>query len=165
MSVAEILRQIEVFPSKLALVTGGEPMLQPSVHELFRELLARDYEVCLETGGHVPLGQVDPRVHKIVDLKCPSSGMAGHNRLENLRYLTRRDEVKFVVEDRLDFDWACERIRELCLTALVGNVLISPVFGRMAYDELARLVLDSGLPLRLQLQLHKIIWPVAARGV
>ncbi len=165
MSVMQVLDQIRAFPSKLVLVTGGEPLLQPSVHELFRELLASDYEVCLETGGHVSLKDVDLRVHKIMDLKCPSSGMSERNHFENIRHLTGNDEVKFVVGDRRDFDWACGKIREFTLTSRVGAVLISPVFGRMPYDVLARWILDCGLDVRLQLQLHKIIWPSAVRGV
>ncbi len=165
MTLAQVLDEIRAFPSKLVLVTGGEPLLQPPVHELFNDLLANDYEVCLETGGHVSLKDVDVRVHKIMDLKCPSSGMSERNHFDNIRHLTRNDEVKFVVGDRLDFDWACSRIREFNLTSLVGAVLISPVFARVPYDVLARWILDCGLDVRLQLQLHKIIWPSAERGV
>ncbi len=165
MTLAQVLDEIRAFPSKLVLVTGGEPLLQPPVHELFNDLLANDYEVCLETGGQVSLKDVDVRVHKIMDLKCPSSGMSERNHFDNIRHLTRNDEVKFVVGDRLDFDWACSRIREFNLTSLVGAVLISPVFARVPYDVLARWILDCGLDVRLQLQLHKIIWPSAERGV
>ncbi len=165
MSIPGILSTIAPFPTRLVLVTGGEPMLQPSVHDLFRSLLEEGYTVCMETGGHITLADVDPRVHKIMDLKCPSSGMADRNHYENLKYLTRNDEVKFVVGDREDFDWACERIRECDLTLRVGTVLISPVHMRVAYDQLARWILNSGLRVRLQLQLHKIIWPDAGRGV
>lgn len=165
MSAHEILSAIAPFPTRLALVTGGEPMLQPSVHDLFRNLLDSGYTTCVETAGHVTLKDVDPRVHKIMDLKCPSSGVAARNHYENLQYLTPNDEVKFVVGDREDFDWACERIREFNLTSRVGTVLISPVHQRVPHALLARWVLDSGLRVRLQLQLHKIIWPDAVRGV
>jgi 7-carboxy-7-deazaguanine synthase len=165
MSVPEILRAIAPFPTRLALVTGGEPMLQASVQDLFRSLLDSGYTVCLETGGHVTLKAVDLRVHKIMDLKCPSSGMSLRTHYENLEYLTPNDEVKFVVGGREDFEWACARIREFDLPARVGTVLISPVHQRVAYDQLARWVLDSGLRVRLQLQLHRIIWPDAIRGV
>ncbi len=165
MPVEKVLDEIRAFHTKLVLVTGGEPLLQQSVHELFRELLASCYDVCLETGGHVSLKDVDLRVHKIMDLKCPSSGMSERNHFENIRYLTANDEVKFVVGDRRDFDWACSKIREFSLTARVGAVLISPVFGRMPYHVLARWILDCGLDVRLQLQLHRIIWPSAVRGV
>ena len=165
MSIPEILAAIEPYPTKLTLVTGGEPMLQREVHDLFRELLREDYTVCVETGGHLSLKQVDPRVHRIMDLKCPSSSMMAHNDYGNIEYLTRNDEVKFVVGDRADFDWACGKIREFDLPARVGTVLISPVYGKLSYDVLARWVLDSALPVRMQLQLHKIIWPNISRGV
>jgi 7-carboxy-7-deazaguanine synthase len=165
MSISEILGAIEGYPTKMVLVTGGEPMLQRDVHDLFRELLVRGFRVCLETGGHVALADVDPRVHKIVDLKCPSSGMEMHNCYENIECLTRGDEIKFVVGDRKDFDWACDTIRRYDLTARVGTVLFSPVYRKLPYEDLARWILRCGLPVRMQLQLHKIIWPDAVRGI
>lgn len=165
MSVPEILEAIRAYPTKMALVTGGEPLLQPSVHDLFRALLEKDYTVCVETGGHVSVKDIDPRVHKIMDLKCPSSGMMGHNDYGNVEYLTRTDEVKFVTGTRADFDWACEMIRKFELHSRVGTVLLSPVHGILPYADLARWVLDSGLPVRMQIQLHKVIWPGIGRGV
>ncbi len=165
MSVAEILRTVEAFPVRLALVTGGEPMLQKAVHELFRSLLDRNYAILLETGGHMPLGEVDPRVHKIMDFKCPSSGMEAHNDFNNVHWLTQNDELKFVIGDRRDFEWACEIIRKHDLFSRAGAVLFSPVWNRLSYPDLASWILDCGLAVRLQIQLHKIIWPDAARGV
>jgi 7-carboxy-7-deazaguanine synthase len=165
MSVAEILKAIEVYPTRLVLVTGGEPMLQSSVHELFRNLLDRDYTVLLETGGQESLAEVDLHVHKIMDLKCPSSGMERHNDYENVQYLTQHDEVKFVVGDRNDFDWACNLIRRHDLTSRVKCVLFSPIRETLSFGDLASWVLQCGLRVRLQLQLHKIIWPDAQRGV
>jgi 7-carboxy-7-deazaguanine synthase len=165
MSVAAVCEAIAAFPARLVLVTGGEPLLQNQVYELFQSLLESGYTVCLETGGQVLMDRVDPRVHKIMDLKCPSSGMQRHNNLENLGLLTQQDEVKFVVGDRADFDWACGMIRSHELTARVATVLFSPAHGRLPYHELARWVLDSGLPVRMQLQLHKILWPGVVRGV
>ncbi len=165
MSIPEILKTIEPYPAKLALVTGGEPMLQPGVHHLFLALLERKYTVCLETGGHRSLKDVDARVHKVMDLKCPSSGMKDRNDLDNIRYLTRADEVKFVIGDRVDFDWACEMTRRYDLPSQVGSVLFSPVFRKLEYDQLASWVMDSGLAVRMQVQLHKIIWPHIPRGV
>ncbi len=165
MSVPDILKAIEPFPARLALVTGGEPMLQHAVHDLFGVLLERKYEVCLETGGHRSLKDVDLRVHKIMDLKCPSSGMMSHNDLGNVEYLTRADEVKFVVGNRPDFDWACEMTRTFDLPTRAGAVLFSPVYGKLPYDLLARWVLDCGLQVRMQIQMHKVIWPGIARGV
>lgn len=164
MRIEEVLSAIERWPARLVLVTGGEPLLQREVHGLFAALLDRGYTVCVETGGHLPIEDIDPRVHRIVDVKCPSSGMTANNRYENLACLAETDEVKFVIADRTDFDWACARIREYGLIAKVRNVLLSPVHGRLACDELAGWILNSGLPVRLQVQLHKIIWPEAERG-
>jgi 7-carboxy-7-deazaguanine synthase len=165
MSVREIVDQVSAYPTSLVLITGGEPMLQPSVTELFRDLLARNYQVCLETGGHIDLNGIDPRVHKIMDLKCPSSGMASHNNFDNIPALTQSDEVKFVVGNHADFVWACDMIRRFDLCSRAGTILFSPLYNQLPYDELARWVLESGLPVRLQVQLHKIIWPGRERGV
>ena len=165
MSIPEIIGKIEDFPTRNVLVTGGEPMLQKSVHELFERLLALGYTVLVETGGQVSLSHVDPRVHKIMDFKCPSSGMEAHNLYENVQFLTERDEVKFVVSDRHDFDWSCDVIRRYDLTSRVSEILFSPVYSRLSYADLAGWVLHCGLPVRLQLQLHKIIWPDIRRGV
>jgi 7-carboxy-7-deazaguanine synthase len=165
MAPAEILERIKAYPTRLVLVTGGEPMLQESVHELFALLLQSGHTVLLETGGQLLLADVDARVHKIVDFKCPSSGMESHNLYENASYLTRNDEVKFVVLDRNDFDWACDVIRRCDLTACVASVLFSPVFQKISLEDLARWILDCGLDVRMQIQLHKIIWPEAKRGV
>jgi 7-carboxy-7-deazaguanine synthase len=165
MSIAGILNAVERFPTRLVLVTGGEPMLQNSVCELFERLLEREYTVLLETGGQISLERVDKRVRKIVDFKCPSSGMEGHNDYANVRYLTHNDEVKFVIGDRNDFDWACDCIRKYELTARVREVALSPVYGKVAYQDLADWILHCGLGVRLQLQLHKVIWPGIERGV
>jgi 7-carboxy-7-deazaguanine synthase len=165
MSIREILQVVDTYPTRLALITGGEPMLQTSVHALFQKLLEQDYTVLLETGGHISLSDVDPRVHKIMDLKCPSSGMADHNDYDNLSHLTQRDELKFVVGDRGDFEWAFNLIRRHNLTVRVGAVFFAPVFGRLSYADLAAWVLNCGIHVRLQLQLHKIIWPEAERGI
>jgi 7-carboxy-7-deazaguanine synthase len=165
MSIPEILREVEPFPTRFVLVTGGEPMLQKSVHTLFKELLAHGYTTLLETGGQCSLAEVDSRVHKIIDFKCPSSGMESNNFYENINFLTPRDEVKFVIGDRNDFDWACEIIRRFDLTSRVSAVLISPVFTKLSGAELAGWILKCGLPVRMQVQLHKMIWPEIQKGV
>jgi 7-carboxy-7-deazaguanine synthase len=165
MSVPEIMQSISEYPVRLVLVTGGEPMLQSSVYELLHALLEGGYTVLLETGGQVSLANVDARIHKIMDFKCPSSGMEEHNDYNNVQYLTQNDEVKFVVGDRVDFDWACSIIRNYGLAERAGAVHFSPVFSKIACDDLADWVLNCGMPVRLQLQLHKIIWPDARRGV
>jgi 7-carboxy-7-deazaguanine synthase len=164
MSIGEILKQIEAFPTRLAMITGGEPMMQPAIHDLFRSLMGKNYEILLETGGHKPLKNVDPRVHKIMDLKCPSSGMEKHNDYNNIRHLTSGDELKFVVGDREDFIWACDVIRRYNEMLQIGSIHFSPVHGKVAFKDLAEWVLSCGLPVRLQLQLHKIIWPDVDRG-
>jgi 7-carboxy-7-deazaguanine synthase len=165
MRIPEVVDAVALYPCRLVLLTGGEPMLQQTVHELFAALLNRDYMVCVETGGQVSLEGVDPRIRKIVDFKCPSSGMMKNNDFRNVRYLTRNDEVKFVVGGRTDFEWACDIIRSHGLTEKAGTVLFSPVFNKLAYDNLARWVLDCGLNARMQLQLHRVIWPDILRGV
>jgi 7-carboxy-7-deazaguanine synthase len=165
MSAAEILEAIAQYTPRLVLVTGGEPMLQQAVHELFAALLQRGYAVSVETGGQVLLEHVDPRIHKVMDLKCPSSGMMPRNDYGNIRLLSRNDEVKFVVGDRADFEWACDTIRSHNLQDIVGTVLFSPVYGKLPYEMLARWVMDCGLNVRMQLQMHRVIWPEINRGV
>ncbi len=165
MSIPEIVRGIKAFPADLVLVTGGEPMMQPSVHELFRNLIEEGYTVLLETGGQMSLAEVDLRVHKIMDFKCPSSGMDAHNDYNNVQFLTQKDELKFVVGNRRDFDWACGVIRNYDLAPRVGSILFSPVFNKLPYSDLANWILNCKLPVRIQIQFHKIIWPNVQRGV
>ncbi len=165
MPVSAILDAVSAFPTRLVLVTGGEPLLQRDVSSLFDALLDRGYTVCVETGGQVSVQGLNPQVHKIMDLKCPSSGMHLHNRYENVEHLTRNDEVKFVVGNRADFEWACAVIAQYGLPSKVGVVLFSPVFNVLPYGDLAHWVLECGLPVRMQLQLHRIIWPGITRGV
>ena len=165
LSIREIMREIAAYPTRLALVTGGEPMLQKDVHELFAALIDGGYTVLVETGGHESLAGVDARVHKVMDFKCPSSGMSDRNNYANADCLTRNDEVKFVIADRNDFDWACGIVRKFGLTARVTAVHFSPVFGKISLAELAAWILDCGLGVRMQPQLHKIVWPEISRGV
>jgi 7-carboxy-7-deazaguanine synthase len=165
MSIPEILQAMDALPTRLALITGGEPMLQESIHMLIAKLIEKHYTVLLETGGQVSLENVDPRVHKIMDFKCPSSGMESHNDYGNIRHLTQNDELKFVVGERSDFDWACDLIRRYDITSRVGSVIFSPVHHKISNADLAGWVLNCGIRVRLQLQLHKIIWPDKERGV
>lgn len=152
-------------PTRLVLVTGGEPLLQKGTRGLLDRLLKADLEVLLETNGSLPLQGVDTRVRRIVDVKCPGSGMSRHNLWANLDILTPRDEVKFVVDDRDDFDWAVEVAERYRLPGRLP-VLISPVFGApLTPAEVAAWIIESGLPLRLNLQLHKYIWGPEARGI
>jgi 7-carboxy-7-deazaguanine synthase len=145
-------------------ITGGEPLLQAETLVLLGALGDAGFTVCLETNGSLPIGALDARVHRIMDIKCPGSGMADRNHWSNLDFLTCRDEVKFVVSDRADFQWAVEIIRKHRLSERLA-VLISPGFGKVPLTEAAAWIVASGLPLRLNPQLHKYIWGAEARGV
>lgn len=164
MSIDDILHVVRGFRSRLVEVTGGEPLAQEGAHELMRRLCDEGYEVLLETGGSLDISQVDSRVKRIVDLKCPGSGMEKKNLYSNLAVLRSTDEVKFVIGNREDFDWSVERIQEFRLLDRCV-VLLSPVFGVLAPVELAGWILGTGLNVRLQLQMHKYIWEPETRGV
>lgn len=164
-SVDQVLMDVERLGCGLVEITGGEPLLQPDVHELMTRLLSSDCEVLLETGGHLPTDRVPAGVVTILDVKCPGSGEAERMHWPNLDRLRRHDEVKFVINDRADFDYACSVVRRHGLTAKVAAVLFSPVHGVLPPSDLARWIIDERLPVRLQLQLHKYIWGAGARGV
>ncbi len=165
MTVGEIVEQVGAFGSDLVEITGGEPLLQEGVHALVKELLARAMTVMIETSGALDIGRVDPRVIRIVDVKCPASGESSRNLWTNVELLTRRDEVKFVLSDRADYEWAREVIRRHDLASRVNAVLMSCAFGRLEPARLAAWILADRLPVRLQLQAHKFIWSPDARGV
>jgi 7-carboxy-7-deazaguanine synthase len=164
MSLAALVELARSQAHRLVLVTGGEPLLQAETPALLTALLDAGYTVCLETNGSRPMGAVDTRVHRILDVKCPGSGMADHHVWANMDLLTSRDEVKFVVADRLDFTWALEVVQRFRLAGRLP-VLISPVFGQVALQDAAAWVLATQLPLRLNPQLHKYIWGPEVRGV
>jgi len=158
--VADVLR----YDCPLVEITGGEPLLQKNVHVLIGALLERGLTVLLETGGHRDISGVDPRVLRIMDVKTPSSGES-HRVLEaNFAHLKPGDELKFVIADRTDFDFAREMIARHDLAACCP-ILFSPVHGTLAPERLAEWMLAESVPARLQLQLHKILWPAALRGV
>jgi 7-carboxy-7-deazaguanine synthase len=164
MSVDEVVDEVARHPCRLVEITGGEPLLQKDAVPLMQALLHRGYEVLLETAGSEPIDRVPEPVVRIVDLKCPGSGEASRNRWENVESLRPSDQVKFVVRDRADYDWAVDRIRE---TGLLRRcpILLSPVQGELDPAELASWMLEDGLEARLQIQLHKILWPGVVRGV
>ena len=178
-SNAEILDQIAALqPCRLIEFTGGEPMLQArELLPLMERLLDLGYQLMIETSGERPLADVPKAVHKIVDVKCPGSGMAGTFRLENLDALTPRDEVKFVLLDRADYEFARDFIRTHSLAEKCGGILLSPAFLKNASDQRSadnmaldpRLLVDwmlaDGLPARLSLQIHKFIWEPRKKGV
>jgi 7-carboxy-7-deazaguanine synthase len=164
LSVAALVKGALAQPHRLALVTGGEPLLQAETPVLLTALLDAGFTVCLETNGSLPMGSLDARVQRILDIKCPGSGMADHNDWRNLDLVNSRDEVKFVVSNQFDFTWALEIIRNHHLSRRLA-VLISPVFGKVPLPEVAAWIVDSGLPLRLNAQLHKYIWGPGVKGV
>jgi 7-carboxy-7-deazaguanine synthase len=163
MTVAALVAGALAQPHRLVLVTGGEPLLQAETPVLLQGLLDAGFTVCLETNGSRSISPVEARVHRILDIKCPGSGMAEHNDWRNLELLSSRDEVKFVVTERSDFSWALEVINRHGLAGRLP-VLISPVFGEVSLKEAAAWILASRLPLRLNLQLHKYIWGPEVRG-
>jgi 7-carboxy-7-deazaguanine synthase len=155
---------VSAYRCRLVEVTGGEPLLQAEAIPLMTELLGRGHEVLLETGGSLPIESVPREVKRIVDVKCPGSGEAHRNRWENLQDLRDGDEVKFVLAGREDYVWAREKIARHGLEGRVP-ILLSPVHGALDPGELARWVLDDGVAARLQIQLHKRLWPGRERGV
>jgi 7-carboxy-7-deazaguanine synthase len=157
MTVDEAARRVLALETDLVEVTGGEPLEQDGVYPLMDRLLEAGKTVLLETGGHVPLDRVDPRVVKIVDVKAPGSGMEHANLPENLERLTSRDELKFVLADRRDFDWALEFVRQRDLDRR-HVVTFSPAWETLPAADLAAWVRDCGRPVRLGLQLHKVLW-------
>jgi 7-carboxy-7-deazaguanine synthase len=164
-SIADVIADVDKFHCRLVEITGGEPLLQPEVFPLMDSLLARGYTVMLETGGHRSVEQVPSGVIKIMDVKCPASGESDRNYWPNLDLLTKRDEVKFVVQDRVDYEFAKRVISEHDLPSRVGAVLMSPVHGVLDPKSLSEWMLADHLPARLQLQLHKLIWSPQMRGV
>ena len=170
MTFEEILDAVGSHPARVVEITGGEPLAHPGAFRLAERLLAADYTVLVEPSGAFDVAPLDERVHKIMDLKCPGSGESERNLWSNLDHLTGRDEVKFVVRDRTDYEWTRTAIRDHELDERVRGgslraLLVSPVWGEADVEALAGWILEDGLPVRLQLQLHKLIWGPEAIGV
>lgn len=164
-AVREIVDEIDGRPAgDLVVITGGEPLRQEAVHELLGGLASLGRQVLLETNGSLAIDGVDERVIRIMDIKCPGSGEAAANRFENLAALRPKDEVKFVLSGEDDFEWALARVREHGLVERC-RVVFSPAFDRLSARELAAWLLASGEPIRLGLQLHRLLWPERSRGV
>jgi 7-carboxy-7-deazaguanine synthase len=157
MEISEIVQKVEEYKLPLVEVTGGEPLLQAPVHVLMKELADRGMTVLLETAGAHDISACDPRVVRIMDLKCPSSKMEHRNRWENLAHLQSTDEVKFVIGTREDFDWSAGVVREYRLVERCP-VLFSPVWNVLPLTTLADWIREARLPVRLQPQLHKLLW-------
>ena len=164
MTLAEILARVSEEDAPLVEITGGEPLLQPACGALARRLLDLGLTVLCETSGALPIDRLPPEVIKIMDLKCPSSGEVERNDWSNIDRLGPRDEVKFVIGDRVDFDWAVDVIKRYDLAERCG-LLMSPVFGEIESSQLVEWVLSEQLPVRFQLQMHKFIWSPTEIGV
>lgn len=156
-SIADILAEVSRHKARRVCVTGGEPLAQKNCLVLLQQLCDAGYEVSLETSGALDVSAVDPRVIKVMDIKTPGSGEEARNRWANIDALTAQDQVKFVLADRADYDWAKRQVAERTLHQK-ADILFSPVFGGMTAKELAEWILEDQLPVRMQIQLHKYIW-------
>lgn len=170
MTLEDIIARADAWGTPLVEITGGEPLVHANAFVLAKRLLDRGYTVLVETSGAIDVSALDARVHKIMDLKCPGSGEESRNLWSNLEHLTERDEIKFVIRDRADYDWAVSRIREHGLDEKVRSgalraLLFSPVWGEIEFRDMAEWLLEDRLPVRFQLQLHKLIWGANVPGV
>lgn len=164
MNIDAIIQKVKEYGCNLIEVTGGEPLLQDNVYPLMRRLCDDKFDVMIETGGHHDIGRIDPRVKRIMDIKCPGSKMKEHNNWENIEKLNERDEVKFVIADQADYQWAKHVILQYQLTKRC-TVLLSPAFGLLENRTIAEWILHDRLPVQFQIQIHKYIWNPTARGV
>lgn len=157
-AIAAILDQVRTFGARYVTVTGGEPLAQPNCIELLTQLCDDGMQVSLETSGALDISQVDERVSIVLDLKTPASGESSRNLYTNIPLLAAKDQVKFVICDRQDFQWASFKVQEFNLLQRVGDVLFSPTVGQQDPTELAEWILQERLPVRFQMQLHKVLW-------
>lgn len=165
MEISEIIDRVDGYECPLIEITGGEPLLQSETPLLIYRLLENGYEVMMETNGSLDISSVDGRCIKIVDIKCPTSSESDKNDLENLKRLNPKDQVKFVIGSRKDYEYAKETIELIHPGFSMDQILFSPVSGEMAPAKLAEWILEDSLNARLHLQLHKIIWPGEEKGV
>ena len=166
LSIEDVVKQVSDFGCRLVEITGGEPLAQREAFDLIRRLGDDGYEVLVETGGYVSIEDLDQRAKVILDVKCPASGEAERNHWPNLgRLRPNLDEVKFVIADQADWDFARKVVSEYDLENLARSILISPAWEQIDLQELANWIAESGLNVRMQLQMHKYIWGPDARGV
>lgn len=158
MDLSDILDQVAQHPTRHVTVTGGEPLAQPGVHALMQRLCDAGLAVSIETSGALDVSAIDPRVSKVMDLKAPGSDEAHRNLWSNLDHLQASDQIKFVLADRTDYEWARLALDQHNLNSKVDEVLMSPVHGELAPRELAEWILADGLNVRMQLQMHKYLW-------
>jgi 7-carboxy-7-deazaguanine synthase len=165
MRIDQIVKQLQGFPCRRVTITGGEPLIQSQTPGLITELLNQGYLVSMETNGSQDIRNVDSGCMLVMDLKCPSSGMQDSNRLENIQYLKAGDQIKFVIAGRQDYLFARDVLENQAQHIDGANILFSPTFDAMRPDRLAAWILSDGIDVRLQLQLHRLIWPDRDRGV
>ena len=165
MTLSEVIDRVLAYDCPLVEITGGEPLLQKNTLPLMTALCDAGKTVLLETSGAHDISTVDPRVHRIMDLKTPDSGECARNLYANVEHLTARDEVKFVIGSREDYEWSREKVREYQLHERCGSVLFSTIFSRIEPVRVVEWLLEDKLSVRFQLQMHKYIWPPAQRGV
>ena len=165
MSLDDIAERVRGYGCDVVEITGGEPLLQKDVYPLMDRLLADGHTVLLETGGHIDAERVPTSVLRVIDVKCPGSGEADKTCWANLDQLRHTDEIKFVIKDRVDYEYACQVVESRGLTGRAAAVLFSPVHGVLDPKELAAWILADRLDVRLQLQTHKYIWDAQTRGV
>ena len=165
LSVDDVVTRVADYGCDLVEITGGEPLLQRDVYPLMQRLLDAGRTVMVETGGHLSIKDVPPRVIRVVDVKCPGSGESSKNHWDNLELLTLNDEVKFVIRDRADYEYARDVVARHGLVGRTAAVLFSPVHNVLPAKDLAAWILDDRLAVRLQLQAHKFIWGADTRGV
>ena len=164
LTLEETIQKVKTFSLPLVEITGGEPLMQEEVYPLMDKLLETGYRVMLETGGALPIDKVPEKVIKILDIKCPGSGEDKKNHFKNLKFLVPHDEVKFVLFDRADYEWSRDLLKKIDLPSSI-QVLFSPVFDKLDLKDLSEWILEDRLPVRLQTQLHKVIWNKNATGV
>ena len=164
MKIDEILKEIKKYSCNLVEVTGGEPLLQKNCINLLNELIKNKYDVLLETSGSLSISDVPNKVINIIDFKCPSSKMDNKNMWDNINYLKKNDEIKFVIGNRIDYEWTKQKIEEFKLNKIC-DILISPVYGEIEPKEIVKWILEDNLKVRFQIQMHKEIWSADKKGV
>lgn len=165
LALSTIIQKVSQYHCNLVEITGGEPLIQPDTPELISQLIAKGHEVMLETNGSLDISGINYRCIKVMDIKCPSSNETDKNNFKNIEYLTQKDQIKFVIGSREDFKYAKSIISEFRPDLPDDHILFSPVFNQMPYDTLAKWILEDSSTGRLQVQIHKLIWPGKDRGV
>ncbi|MFW5426456.1 MAG: 7-carboxy-7-deazaguanine synthase QueE [Methylophagaceae bacterium] len=156
-NISDIVAEVQAYKPRYVTVTGGEPLAQQSCHQLLTALCDLDYEVSLETSGAMDIGSVDPRVITVMDLKTPASGEESKNKYDNIQHLKPQDQLKFVICDRNDYEWACKKLSEYDLASRC-EILFSPIHGELKPADLADWIIEDNLPVRMQIQIHKYLW-------